>query len=96
MAGDITPLSVLFELGRRSFDLSTARRRPTSHPPEVRARCRNRIGAPRQSPPFVRKVNKDGVGEGCGFSGGGKGDDFDGPADVYVPTDGCQSIKPSR
>ena len=86
MAGDITLLSVFFELGWRSSDLSTARRRPTSHPPEVRARCRNRIGPPRQSPQFVRKVNEDGVGEGCGFSGGGKGDDLD----------GCQSVKPSR
>ena len=96
MAGDFTPLSVLFELGWRTSDLSTARRRPTSHPPEVRARFRIRIGAPRQSPQFVRKVNEDGVGEDCGFSGSGKGDDFDGTADVYVPTDGCQSVKPSR
>ena len=80
----------------RSSDPNTARRRLTSHPPEVRARCRNRIGATRQSPQFVRSVNENGAGEGCGVSGGGKGDDFDGPADIYVPTDGYQSVKLSR
>ena len=56
----------------RSSDPSTARRRPTSHPPDVRARCRNRSGAPSQSPQFVRNVNEDGVGEGCGFLVTGK------------------------
>ena len=50
-----------------SADRSSARRRPTSHLPEVRARCRNRIGAARQLPEFVRNVNEDGVGEGCGL-----------------------------
>ena len=80
----------------RSSDPSTARRRPTSHPPEVRARCRNRIGAARQSPQFVRSVNEDGIGEGCGFSGGGKGDDFDGPADIHFLTDGYQFLKLNR
>ena len=51
----------------RSCDPSTARRRLTSHLPVVRVRCRNRIGAARQLPEFVRNVNEDGVGEGCGL-----------------------------
>ena len=59
-------------------DPSPARRRLTAHLPGVRPRCQNRIGPPLQSPQFVGNVNEDGVGEGCGFSGGGKGDDFDG------------------
>ena len=41
-------------------------------------------------------MNEDGAGEGCGSSGGGKGDDFAGPPDVYVPTDGYQFLKLSR
>ena len=42
---------------------SVARRHPTSHPPQVRARWRNRIGAPRRSHKLVRNVNEDGTGE---------------------------------
>ncbi|EDR10448.1 uncharacterized protein LACBIDRAFT_325479 [Laccaria bicolor S238N-H82] len=48
----------------RSSDLSTARRRPIPHPPDIRARCRNRNRALRQSPQFVRNANEDGVGKG--------------------------------
>lgn len=30
------------------------------------------------------------------FFGGGKGDDFDGLADIYVPTDGCSADRPVK
>lgn len=74
----------------KSSDPTTARQRPTSHPPDVRARYANRIGAPRQSPRLARTASARVVV----FFGGGKGDDFDGLADIYVPTDGCSADRP--
>lgn len=99
VADDIAPSQISSSWGGfatrtdwKSSDPTTARQRPTSHPPDVRARYANRIGAPRQSPRLARTASARVVV----FFGGGKGDDFDGLADIYVPTDGCSADRPVK
>lgn len=65
VANDVTPSQISSEwcgfavrTDWRISDPNAARRHPTSHPPQVLARCRNRIGAPRRSHKLVRNVTK--------------------------------------
>ena len=65
VADDITPSQIFSTWnGLEDFDPNTAGRHPASYPPQVRARCLSRIGAPRQLYKLAWNVNEDGVGEG--------------------------------